>query len=182
MKLVLRESIDDLGEIGDIVEVATGYGRNFLIPQGKAVTVSPENLRQLQVDKKRLIAEEDERKRKFQSLADQIRDFSLTIQMQANEEGVLYGSVTAQVIAEGFTQEGITVEARTVLLEKPIKELGVYPVIIRLYAGVEVETKIWIVESDRPEDALSDGSAPTESPGDEPSGDEAPAPTEGREG
>ena len=176
MKLVLRETIDQLGEIGDVVEVATGYGRNCLIPQGKAVPVNPENLRQLQIDKKKLLEAEAERKREFMSLADKIREFSLTIQMQANEEGVLYGSVTAQVIAEGFTREGIPVEARTVLLDNPIKELGVYPVQIRLYSGIDVETKIWIVESDRPEEETSQ-----ESPTGESSVQEAPSPPESRE-
>lgn len=173
MKLVLRETIDHLGEIGDVVQVATGYARNYLIPHGKAVPVTPENLRQLQIDKKKLLEAEAERKKEFMTLAEKIRDFSLTIQMQANEEGVLYGSVSAQLIAEGFTREGIPVEARTVLLEKPIKELGVYPVIIRLYSGIEVETKIWIVESDRPEEA-----PPPEASEEESEGEETAAPPE----
>ena len=149
MKLVLRETVDQLGTIGDIVNVKAGYARNFLIPQGKAVPVTTENLRQLESDKKRLLAEEAERKKTLTDHAEKIKEFSLTIPMSANEEGVLYGAVTAQIIADGFTQEGIPVEARTVLLDKPIKELGVYAVTVRLHADIEVETKIWIVESDR---------------------------------
>lgn len=152
MKLLLRESVDHLGTIGDIVTVQPGYARNYLIPQGKAVSATPENIRQLDIDKKKLLAQEAELKSKLQGLAEKVRDFSLTIPMQATEEGVLYGAVTAQIIADGFTREGIPVEARTVLLDKPIKELGVYPVGIRLHTDIEVETKIWIVESDRPGD------------------------------
>ena len=149
MKLVLRETVDQLGTIGDVVNVKPGFARNFLIPQGKAVPVTKENLRQLDSDKKRLLAEEADRKQTLTEHAEKIKEFSLTISMSANEEGVLYGAVTAQIIADGFTEEGIPVEARTVLLEKPIKELGVYVVTVRLHADIEVETKIWIVESDR---------------------------------
>ncbi len=173
MKLVLRETVDRLGTIGDVVNVRPGFARNFLIPHGKAVPVTQENLRQLDSDKKRLLAEEADRKHTLTQHAEKIKEFSLTISMSANEEGVLYGAVTAQIIADGFTQEGIPVEARTVLLEKPIKELGVYVVTVRLHADIEVETKIWIVESDPVEGAEPSEESSAADPAPDADGDSA---------
>jgi large subunit ribosomal protein L9 len=146
MRLLLRESVSKLGRIGDIVEVPDGYGRNYLLPQGLAVAVTPENIRKLDADKRKLIALEEKKQENLRLLAERLNETSLTIPMAASEEGHLYGSVNAQVVTEHLSGEGIEIEAKMVILEKPIKELGVYNVPIHLYPEIDAELKVWVVE------------------------------------
>ena len=146
MRLLLRESVSTLGRIGDIVEVPDGYGRNYLLPQGLAVAVTPENIRKLDAEKRKLIALEEKKQENLRLLAERLNETSLTIPMAASEEGHLYGSVNAQVVTDHLSGEGIEIETKMVILEKPIKELGVYNVPIHLYPEIEAEIKVWVVE------------------------------------
>jgi large subunit ribosomal protein L9 len=147
MKLLLRETVDQLGTIGDVVNVPDGFGRNYLLPKGIALAVTPENIRRLEVKKQDLLAAEAKKRAEAESLAERVKQKSVTIQAKAaGEEGKLYGSVTAQAIAEQFRKDGLAVEARMILLDQPIKELGVFDVRIRLFPQVEVEAKVWVVE------------------------------------
>lgn len=147
MKLLLRETVDKLGTIGEIVAVPDGYGRNFLLPQGIAVAVTPENIRRLDAKKQELLAAEATKRGDAEGLAGMVRARQVTIPAKAaGEEGKLYGSVTAQAIADQLRKDGLPVEARMVLLDHPIKELGVFDVRVRLFPGVEAEAKVWVVE------------------------------------
>ena len=146
MRLLLRESVSTLGRIGDIVEVPDGFGRNYLLPQGLAVAVTPENIRKLDAEKRKLIALEEKKQENLRLLAERLNETSLTIPMAASEEGHLYGSVNAQVVTDHLSGEGVEIETKMVILEKPIKELGVYNVPIHLYPEIEAEIKVWVVE------------------------------------
>ncbi len=147
MKLLLRETVDQLGTIGDIVNVPDGYGRNFLLPKGIALAVTPENIRRLEAKKQVLVAAEAEKRHGAESLAEKVKAKSVTIQAKAaGDEGKLYGSVTTQAIADQFVKDGLPIEARMILLDQPIKELGVFDVRLRLFPQVEVEAKVWVVD------------------------------------
>jgi large subunit ribosomal protein L9 len=148
MKVLLQRNIDKLGNIGDVVDVKPGYGRNYLLPQGLAVELTPDNLHRFESMKRKLIALEQETKEKFKVLAKEIEKASCTIIANASEEGHLYGSVTARDISRQFESEGLEVEAKCILLDEPIKELGIYKVRIRLHPEVECQAKVWVVKGD----------------------------------
>lgn len=147
MKLLLRETVDQLGTIGDVVNVPDGYGRNFLLPRGIALAVTPENIRRLEGRKQELLAVEAKKRDEAQALADRVKSKQITITAKAaGEEGHLYGSVTSLQIAEHFQKEGLPIKASMILLDQPLKELGVFDIRLRIFPQVEVEAKVWIVE------------------------------------
>jgi len=156
MKVLLQRNVEKLGKIGDIVDVANGYGRNYLLPQGLAVEVTKHNLNRFESIKRRLIAEERETKMKFEALAQELEKVSCTIIANASEEGRLYGSVTARDIANQYAAENLEVDPKAIQLDEPIKELGIYKVKIQLHPEVACEAKVWVVKGDE------HGSAPAE--------------------
>lgn len=145
MQLVLRKTVNKLGKIGDIVNVKPGYARNFLLPQGLAMTVSAVNIAKIEVEKKIEVQREQEAREKALKDAERLAGASVTIASKASEEGHLYGSVTPQMIADALAKEGLTVTAKMVMLEDPIKELGVYEVKISVAADVEPSCRVWVV-------------------------------------
>ncbi len=152
MRVILLRSVDRLGTVGDIVDVADGYARNFLLPRRYGVEATPENIRQLEYKKRKLLAQEAETKQKLQALAAEIAKQSVTILARATEEGHLFGSVTARDVVEAFAAEDIELDPRMVILEQPIKELGRYEVRIRLHPEIETVSKVWVVRADEEEE------------------------------
>ena len=150
MKLLLQRNVDKLGRIGDIVDVAKGYGRNYLLPQGYAVELTPDNMNRFETMKRRLIALEQENREKQVVLARELEKASCTIIANSSEEGHLYGSVNARDIAAQLASDGFQVEQKAILLEEPIKELGIYMVKVRLHSDVECQLKVWVVKGDEP--------------------------------
>ena len=145
MQLLLKQDVRDLGKRGDVVEVAPGYGRNFLVPRGIAVAVNPENVRLLAVEHRRLEAVEAKRRASLGEVAQTLAKTSVTIQARANEEGHLFGSVGAAEIVAALKEEGFEAAPDMVVLEKPIKELGVFEVEMRLDPEISSVVKVWVV-------------------------------------
>ncbi|MCP4572385.1 MAG: 50S ribosomal protein L9 [bacterium] len=147
MDVILMQSVDNLGAMGETVAVARGYARNYLIPQGLAVEAS-EGSKKVVEEHMRLEAKRDGvRKAGAEVLAAGMGELSCTITVQADEEDKLFGSVTARDIAENLSTDAATIEHRQVELEEPIKQLGVYTVDIRLHAEVAVPAKVWVVKT-----------------------------------
>ncbi len=144
MKLILRQAVENLGEPGDVVDVAPGYGRNFLLPQGLAYEASEANIRRLEEEKKQ--AEEKTRRDFLEAnrRAAQLDGMSLTFHARAGEDGKLFGSVTSADIADraGTSGPDFEIDRRQVLLDEPLKALGTYNVTIRLHAEVEREIEV----------------------------------------
>lgn len=149
MRVILKETIDTLGIAGSECDVAPGYGRNYLLPQGKAIICTPQNKKvmaqakaklELQIAKERKIAEE---------MADKVKDVVCTIKAKVHEDVRLYGSVTTHDIKESLDSQDIMVERRSILLAEPIKELGEYKVPIRLYKDVEPEITVIVVAEEK---------------------------------
>ncbi|MCC8180663.1 MAG: 50S ribosomal protein L9 [Planctomycetes bacterium] len=145
MKLLLSEDVKDLGLAGDIVTVANGYGRNFLLPRGLAVEVTQANLKQIESMKKLRLARELERVKDFRTLAERIAAIDITIKERVSDSDILYGSVHAKQLVEALEKEGVGIEPEMVKLEEPIKTLGVHRVKIRLHPEVDAELKVWVV-------------------------------------
>jgi large subunit ribosomal protein L9 len=124
MKIILKEDIKKIGKMGQIVDVADGYARNYLVPKGLAVEASTKNIRSLEHEKK--IIQEKARKHKgsAQDLASRISALTLTIKAKAGEEEKLFGSVTTMDIAEALLAQGVEIEKKKIVLEEPIKRLG----------------------------------------------------------
>lgn len=146
MKVILQEDVEGLGRAGQLVEVKDGYGRNYLIPKGLAVLATPRNVRALE-HQKRLLAQRQERlRRQSTELAARINTMSATFVRKASDDDKLFGSVTSQNIVEFLASQGLPVERKQVVLEEPIKSLGVYTVPIKLHPEVTAELKVWVVK------------------------------------
>lgn len=146
MKLILTESIDRLGEAGQLVNVADGYGRNFLLPTRKALPATEGNLKMLQ---RRLTLQQAKDSRvqdQAASLAKELEGISCTAVVQVGEEDRMFGSVTAQNIADMLKEKGHTIDRRKILLDEPIKALGIYAIPIQLHPKVTAEIKVWVVK------------------------------------
>jgi large subunit ribosomal protein L9 len=145
MKLILTEDIPRLGSQGDLVTVKDGYGRNYLIPSGKALPATPGNLAKL--DDRMRIEEARQRKDKrlAEEMAERLSSVSCTIRVQADEHDKLYGAVHERDIAQSLADQGVEIDPHSVVLEEPLKMLGVYPVKLRLFKDVQAEIKVWII-------------------------------------
>ena len=145
MKVILIEDIPALGDLGAIVEVRPGYGRNFLIPQGKALLATPANISQFEKRRVRLEQLKQKEKEQAQGLAARLQELSLTITQRAGEGERLYGSVTTTQIAEALAQQGMEVDRKKIELAEPIKTLGVYEAVVRLGSDVKATVKVAVV-------------------------------------
>jgi len=145
MKLILKETIESLGIIGSEVDVADGYARNYLLPQGKAVLDTPENRRILEQEKAKFEIQIAKERALAEEMAEKLEGVSCTIAAKVSEEEKLYGSVTVHDIITALSEQNIQVEKRMLLLANPIKELGTFKVPIRVYKGVEPEITIEVV-------------------------------------
>ena len=145
MQILLRKDVERLGRIGDVVDVKKGYARNCLLPQGLAVPITPGNLRRVQILKQRVQEEQRQREVELTALAESLKSVSITITAKANEEGHLFGSVGAAMIAEALDGEGYKIDEKMVQLPEPLRELGVVEVPIRLTPELTSFCKVWVV-------------------------------------
>jgi len=146
VKLILREDVENLGKIGEIVEVAGGYGRNYLLPRGLAVKASTKNVKEQEHQKKLIQARMDRQKKDAQEMAGSLDSVSCTISRKTGEDEKLYGSVTSRDIEEALKEEGVSIDRKRILLEEPLKKLGVYTVPVKLHADVTGNIKVWVVK------------------------------------
>lgn len=147
MEVLLKISIEKLGRVGDIVSVRPGYARNYLLPTGRAVPVNKVNLEMIDRDRVVALAEAEARFSDLRGLADAVAQTSVTIEGKANEEGHLFGSVSASQIGDALREKGLAIEDRMIRLDNPLKEIGVFDVAVHLHPDVEVQTKVWVVQS-----------------------------------
>ena len=146
MKVILRQDQENLGEAGAIINVKPGFARNYLIPQGFAMTASPQNMKRFENEKKQMNWRKEQEKRKAEELAKILENVSCTITVQVGEEDKLFGSVTSQNISESLESQGYEIDKRKIQLEEPIKSLGIYSVPIKLHTEVEAKVKVWVVK------------------------------------
>jgi large subunit ribosomal protein L9 len=143
--LLLIQSVDHLGNQGDVVEVKRGYAMNFLLPQGLATIATDHHKRMVEKHRSKLQAIQNQRLASLRTMADELGRQSVTIEANANDEGHLYGSVGAPEIVKALKQQEFTITADQVRLKGPLKELGLYTVAIHLGQEIEAELKVWVV-------------------------------------
>jgi len=148
MNVILLERIAKLGQMGDVVTVKDGFARNFLLPQGKALRANKANKDVFERDRAQLEARNLEAKKEAQGVADKLNGESFVIIRQAGDTGQLYGSVSTRDIAESISENGFSVDRRQVLLDRPIKALGLHEMNISLHPEVESEVTINVARSD----------------------------------
>ena len=147
MKVILKQDVESLGRMGDLVDVSDGYARNFLIPKSKAIEATVKNVKTLEHEK-RVIADQAKKiRQEFEALAEKINSTPVTIPAQVGEEGKLFGSVTNKDIGEALAKEGIEVDKRKIRLEDPLKELGQFTVPIQIHHEVTAHLKVTIVQA-----------------------------------
>ncbi len=145
MKVILRKDAEKLGKIGEIITVKDGYARNYLFPRGIAYEATDGSLRQLEEERKQQERHNEKERKHAEGMATQLEKISVTIKMKVGEEDKLFGSVTAQMIADALIEKEITLDKRHIELEEPLKALGIYDVPIKLAGGVSSKIKVWIV-------------------------------------
>jgi large subunit ribosomal protein L9 len=147
MQVVLLERVEKLGQMGEVVTVRDGYARNYLLPQGKALRSTKANLERFERERVQLEARNLEMKKEAEAVAAKLDGQQFVIIRQASEAGSLYGSVAARDVAEAATEAGFTVERRQIVLDRPVKELGLHPIRIVLHPEVDATIKVNVARS-----------------------------------
>jgi large subunit ribosomal protein L9 len=148
MKVILKDDVEKLGATGNVVTVADGYARNFLFPKNLAVPASKGNLRSIDEIRKQKQFKENKRRREAEKLKDKLEKLSLTAEVQVGEEDKVFGSVTAANIAALIEKQGFELDRRKIMIEEPLKALGVYTVEIKLAPDVVAGVKLWVVKKE----------------------------------
>jgi large subunit ribosomal protein L9 len=148
MELILRQDVDKLGRRGEVVNVATGYGRNFLLPRGLAVEVNASNRAMIERERKAHEARAAKEKAEFEGLAGRINSVRFVAPRRVGENDILYGSVTSGDIAEFLAGKGIQIDKRKIQLDEPIKTLGEHEVKIKLHPEVIATIKLTVSKAD----------------------------------
>ncbi len=146
MKVILRDDITGLGGCGDVVEVKNGYARNYLIPRDLAIKATKSTLKAIEEIKKQKRMRDNKKARTMELFAEKIEKISCTAAVAVGEEDRIFGSVTSQTISDLLKEKGFEIERKKILLEEPIKALGVYSIPIKLDSEVTARLKLWVVK------------------------------------
>jgi large subunit ribosomal protein L9 len=148
MKVILTTDLPHVGNVGQAVEVANGYGRNFLIPRGFAVLATPGNQRNLAQQQKALLARQAKTRAEAEALAAQLQGLSLKITKKTGAGDRLYGSVTSMDVADLLKQRGFSLDRRKIVLDTPLKTLGAHKIPVRLHAEVVAELEVTVTKEE----------------------------------
>ncbi|MGE3800437.1 MAG: 50S ribosomal protein L9 [Candidatus Kapaibacterium sp.] len=147
-KIILRQDYENLGEIGEVVEVKSGYARNFLIPRGIAYRATGGALRAVEAEKQTWQAKQSRLEEDARVIAEKLESVSITIPMRVGEEDRLFGSVTALMIAEELGAQGHNIDRRAIQIDDPIKTLGMFDVPVKLHKNVTTALKVFVVDEE----------------------------------
>lgn len=148
MQVILREDRENLGKSGDVVTVKPGFGRNYLLPKGLALLATAQDVARVAHEKRVIAARNAKLMKDTQATADRLNQVSVSIPVTVGEEDRLYGSVTTRDIAEALQAKGVELDAKKLVLEEPIKSLGLSEVVVKLGQGVSAKIKVWVVKKE----------------------------------
>ncbi|MEX0780966.1 MAG: 50S ribosomal protein L9 [Balneolales bacterium] len=148
MQLILKQDVDNLGPAGELVNVKGGYGRNFLIPQGKAVMATKGAIKAWETERKQAIQKQEMDVTAAQEMADKLSETSITVAVKAGEGGQIFGSVTTQQVADALAEKGFDLDKRKIDLDENIKALGDYQATVTLTSNIKPKVKIWVVKEE----------------------------------
>ena len=146
MKVIIKQDFEQLGRSGEIVEVRSGYARNYLIPKGIAVVATPKNMKMFEEEQRLSEIRKHKDQKTAEKLAKELETVSLTVAVAVGEEDRIFGSVTAQNIADKLKEKGYNIDKKKIQMKEPIKALGIYTVGIKLYTDVEANVRVWVVK------------------------------------
>lgn len=148
MKIILRQNVENLGEIGEVITVRSGYARNYLIPRNLAYLATPGAIRALEAEKSQYAVKMEKAKSVAEQVASQLAELQISIPMQVGEEGRLFGSVTTQMITQELELRGFKVDKRNVMIDEVIKTLGIFEVRVKLHTDIIAPLKVWVIAQD----------------------------------
>ena len=146
MQVILKQDYEGLGLAGDVVNVKPGFARNYLLPKGFALVATPSNLRRIEDEKKKAMYRLNKERDLAEKLKKKLENISCTIKVAAGEDDKLFGSVTNQNVADALAEQDVVVDKRKILLEEPIKALGIYSIPIKLHPDVTATVKLWVIK------------------------------------
>lgn len=146
MQVILSEDIPALGKTGEVVKVAEGYGRNFLLPRKKAVLATDSNLKKLEQEKKVIEAKREKAKKEAEEQGQKVSNLTVTIEKQAGEEDKIFGSVSTREIADQLAAQGVSLDKRLVIIREPIRKTGEHTVEVHLHGDVVVPLKVVVAK------------------------------------
>jgi len=148
MQVILKEDLDNLGKSGEVVNVKEGYGRNYLLPRGLAVIATADDVARVAHEKRVIAARTAKLAKEIQAEADRLGQITVSIARAVGDEDKLFGSVTSRDIAEALAEQKVTVDAKKIHLDEPIKALGLNEVPVKLGHGVSAKIKVWVVKKE----------------------------------
>ena len=146
MEIILTENVENLGKVGDLKNVKNGYGRNYLIPRALAVVATAGNIRQVEKNKAKKLAIYQEQMKQAQQKADVLAKVSITVAVEVNDQEKLYGAVTESEILKALEAEGQKIDKKTLVIEKPIEELGIFEIGVKLHPEVIAKIRLWVTK------------------------------------
>ena len=146
MEVILNQDIEKLGKAGTVINVKPGFARNFLIPNGLALLSTTANLKKLDQEKQRKTSQIEKAKKEYEELKERLEGLSLTMPVLTQEEDKIYGSVSANDIVQALKDEGFDIDKHSLILDEPIKSLGIYEIPLKLHPEVSAKIKVWIVK------------------------------------
>lgn len=148
MMIILRENVENLGQIGDVVKVTDGYARNFILPRKLGVFADEKNIAAIEHHKRSLEKKRQAQVEVAKGIASKLADFSCTVARKVGENDKIFGSVSVADVADAFKKGGFDVSRRQITLDRPIKSLGVHTATVRLAPEVETQIKVWVVKEE----------------------------------
>lgn len=148
MRLILREDLEKLGSAGEVVTVRDGYGRNYLLPRGLALVATEKDVARFEHDKRVIAARAAKLAKELGAQAEKLSQVSVSITAATGEGDKLYGSITSRDIADALKAQGVTVDAKKLVLAEPIKTLGMTEVPLKLGSNVSAKIKVWVVKKE----------------------------------
>ncbi len=145
MKVILRQDVSNLGMMGEIINVKDGYARNFLIPRELVYFASDSAMNRLEAEKRQYYKRQALEKSQAEEISEKLSELQVSIPMKVGEEGRLFGSVTPQMISQELGLRGYEIDRRNIIIENPIKSLGVFDIKVKLYTDVITTLKVWVI-------------------------------------
>jgi large subunit ribosomal protein L9 len=162
MKVILKQDVEKLGRRGDIVNVASGFGRNYLIPRKMALAVTPTNVKTIEIERQALKKKIEAERQSFQSLVQKLNQVSLTFSRRAGEKDVIFGSVSSGDVKEALDALGYDIDKKKILIDEPIKRLGNFSIPVKISSDDRAEVKVVVVREETEVAEAGDAEGKTE--------------------
>ena len=146
MEIILTENVENLGKVGEVKKVKNGYARNYLIPRALAVVANQANLKRIEKEKAKRLALYEQHKAQAQQKAEELAKISLTVTVEVNDQEKLYGAVSETEILKALEEEGQTVDKKSLVIQKPIEELGIFEIGVKLHPEVMAKVRLWVTK------------------------------------